>query len=274
MGILEAFGACFTYFIVLSDFGFSFSELFGLTIKQGYRYNSGDQYNPKDPYFGNSMLKGGCDAAANQDLLGKVGNQYTPDWIFNDDLSTDLRMVFVECQRDSNGTITGALSSTFQWGDCKIAEVSPITNLLSCYTVEAVKYAQTAYFCSIVVLQWGNCISNKTTRTSLLRHGFKNYRLICGLAFEAAICICLVYIPVMWNIMGTRPLTLMHLGVPALPFTLLILVYGEVRKLVINSTTKRVTRVWESLMFVITLCFLQWVARLILSNSTTLNNSL
>ena len=46
-------GSFICYYIVLSDFGFDASGLFGMSSFNGITSNDGDVFDPTDPYLGN-----------------------------------------------------------------------------------------------------------------------------------------------------------------------------------------------------------------------------
>lgn len=89
--------------------------------------------------------------------------------------------------------------------------------------------AQTAYFFSIVLVQWADLVICKTRKLSLFQQGMRNMMLNFGLAFETCLALFVVYIPFSDVALGTRPLNPRHL-LPALPFTFLIIAYDELRK--------------------------------------------
>jgi len=60
------------------------------------------------------------------------------------------------------------------WGTCKVQQISPVTNLPVCYTTEACKYAQTAYFVGIVICQIFNLFACKTRKLSVISQGATN----------------------------------------------------------------------------------------------------
>uniref|UniRef100_A0AC35F5R0 Cation-transporting P-type ATPase C-terminal domain-containing protein n=1 Tax=Panagrolaimus sp. PS1159 TaxID=55785 RepID=A0AC35F5R0_9BILA len=88
---------------------------------------------------------------------------------------------------------------------------------------------QTAYFVSIVVVQWADLIISKTRRNSLVQQGMSNWTLNFGLVFETILAAFLCYCP------GTdRGLRMYGLRFSwwfcALPFSILIFIYDEARR--------------------------------------------
>uniref|UniRef100_A0A0K2SYL8 Sodium/potassium-transporting ATPase subunit alpha n=1 Tax=Lepeophtheirus salmonis TaxID=72036 RepID=A0A0K2SYL8_LEPSM len=91
----------------------------------------------------------------------------------------------------------------------------------------------TAFFVSIVVVQWADLIICKTRRLSVFQQGMKNMFMNFGLLFETALAAFLSYTPGMDKGLRMYPLKL-HWWFPALPFSILIFVYDECRKLLLR----------------------------------------
>jgi len=75
MGMFEAFGTFLIYFVIMDNFGYPFSSLWGMGIASGWEKGPGDVYDATDPYFGNSNLVGACDGE--NYLNPKASNNYT-----------------------------------------------------------------------------------------------------------------------------------------------------------------------------------------------------
>merc|ERR1719222_536189 len=91
----------------------------------------------------------------------------------------------------------------------------------------------TAFFVSIVVVQWADLIICKTRRNSLFQQGMRNHVLTFGLFFETAVACLLSYTPGMDVGLRMYPLKL-NWWLPALPYTCLIFIYDEVRKYILR----------------------------------------
>ncbi|CAJ0942356.1 unnamed protein product, partial [Mesorhabditis belari] len=88
---------------------------------------------------------------------------------------------------------------------------------------------QTAYFVSIVVVQWADLIISKTRRNSLVQQGMSNWTLNFGLVFETCLAAFMCYCPGLDN--GLRMYGLrFSWWFPALPFAILIFIYDEARR--------------------------------------------
>eukprot|EP01063_Lacrimia_lanifica_P037045 TRINITY_DN74_c0_g1_i7.p1 TRINITY_DN74_c0_g1~~TRINITY_DN74_c0_g1_i7.p1 ORF type:complete len:1319 (+),score=617.48 TRINITY_DN74_c0_g1_i7:100-3957(+) len=93
--------------------------------------------------------------------------------------------------------------------------------------------AQTAFFCSIVIVQWADILICKTRRLSLFDQGMKNDQLNFGLFFETALACFLIYVPGVSVIFGMQKLRFVY-WLPAIPFSILIFTYDETRKWIIR----------------------------------------
>ncbi|XP_055950383.1 sodium/potassium-transporting ATPase subunit alpha-B-like isoform X1 [Argiope bruennichi] len=91
----------------------------------------------------------------------------------------------------------------------------------------------TAFFVSIVIVQWADIIICKTRRNSILHQGMRNHVLNFGLVFETALAAFLAYTPGMDKGLRMYPLKF-NWWLPALPFSLLIFVYDEVRRYILR----------------------------------------
>ncbi|XP_072503487.1 sodium/potassium-transporting ATPase subunit alpha-2 isoform X2 [Notamacropus eugenii] len=91
----------------------------------------------------------------------------------------------------------------------------------------------TAFFASIVVVQWADLIICKTRRNSVFQQGMKNKILIFGLLEETALAAFLSYCPGMGVALRMYPLKVTW-WFCAVPYSLLIFIYDEVRKLILR----------------------------------------
>merc|ERR1711973_886293 len=93
----------------------------------------------------------------------------------------------------------------------------------------ALRRSNTAYFISIIVVQWADLMICKTRVRSLFEQGMTNVFMNYSLFFETILGAFLVYIGFANTVTGTRPMrfTWWTAGVP---FSLMIYIYDEVRK--------------------------------------------
>uniref|UniRef100_A0A2C9JKX8 Sodium/potassium-transporting ATPase subunit alpha n=1 Tax=Biomphalaria glabrata TaxID=6526 RepID=A0A2C9JKX8_BIOGL len=90
-----------------------------------------------------------------------------------------------------------------------------------------------AFFVSIVIVQWTDLIICKTRRLSLFHQGMKNHYLNFGLFFETALAAFLCYCPGMDTGLRMQPLRFTWWIAP-MPYSLIILIYDEVRKFILR----------------------------------------
>jgi len=91
----------------------------------------------------------------------------------------------------------------------------------------------TAFFVSIVVVQWADLIVCKTRRNSIVQQGMKNWVLNFGILFETVLAAVLSYTPGMDKGLRMYPLKF-YWWFPAVPFSFLIFVYDECRRFVLR----------------------------------------
>ena len=91
----------------------------------------------------------------------------------------------------------------------------------------------TAFFVSIVIVQWADLIICKTRKNSVFQQGMWNWFMNFGLIFETVLACFLSYTPGMENGLRMYPLKI-NWWIPALPFSLLIFCYDECRKLILR----------------------------------------
>jgi sodium/potassium-transporting ATPase subunit alpha len=102
---------------------------------------------------------------------------------------------------------------------------------------EALQYAQTCFFITIIIVQWTDLLCCKTRTLSLKVQGMKNNMLSFGLFFETALGALLCYVPTFNIAFGTRPIYFLHWMAP-MPFMILILSYDELRKLLMRHLSE------------------------------------
>ncbi|XP_055866705.1 sodium/potassium-transporting ATPase subunit alpha-like isoform X2 [Biomphalaria glabrata] len=92
-----------------------------------------------------------------------------------------------------------------------------------------------AFFVSIVVVQWFDLIIRKTRRLSIIQHGMKNHYLTFGLFFETALAAFLCYCPGLNEGLHMQPLRFTW-WLCALPYGILIFFLDEGRRLLLRRS--------------------------------------
>uniref|UniRef100_A0A061QMZ8 Sodium/potassium-transporting ATPase subunit alpha n=1 Tax=Tetraselmis sp. GSL018 TaxID=582737 RepID=A0A061QMZ8_9CHLO len=122
------------------------------------------------------------------------------------------------------GARSDAPAGAFYWWNGQ-EQLFPNTD----YQANALGYAQTAYFVSIIVVQWADLLIAKTRKLSIFEQGMRNKFMNFGLCFETVLGVLLVYLPFLNIAFGTRPLYILH-WFCGIPWSILIFVYDEIRK--------------------------------------------
>jgi len=91
----------------------------------------------------------------------------------------------------------------------------------------------TAFFVSIVVVQWADLIICKTRKLSVFQQGMNNWFMNFGLVFETILAAFLSYCPGMDKGLRMYPLYF-NWWLPAIPFSILIFCYDETRKFLLR----------------------------------------
>ena len=105
------------------------------------------------------------------------------------------------------------------------------------YQKAALEYAQTAYFITIIIVQWADLLIAKTRKLSIFEQGMGNDFMNFGLIFETVLGATLCYTPFANKVFGTRPLHILH-WFAGVPWSILIFVYDELRKAFIRRNPK------------------------------------
>ena len=90
-----------------------------------------------------------------------------------------------------------------------------------------------AYFISLVVVQWFNVIICKTRRLSIFQQGMDNWPLNFGMIFEAGLAALLIYTPGIDVGLNMQTLKF-NWWLPSIPFAVLMFFYEEIRKSIIR----------------------------------------
>lgn len=93
----------------------------------------------------------------------------------------------------------------------------------------------TAFFMSIVIVQWTDLMICKTRKNSIIHQGMTNYQMIFGLFFETSLAAFLAYCPGLDKGLRMYPLMWVWWLAP-MPFSAAIFIYDESRKYLMRRT--------------------------------------
>ena len=153
-----------------------------------------------------------------------------PNWLSTINSNIDLRAFYVSCQQNKQ-------TSPSTWSYKRILPNEPeVLNSNSsysgspvAYTTEALYYAQSGYFVTVVMVQWSNVFACKSRKVifmlfqcSLIYSGV-NKHMFGGVACETVLFIVLLYVPGISGVFGGRSLEFFLLGIPGLLSSMLLL---------------------------------------------------
>eukprot|EP00357_Protocruzia_adherens_P031132 CAMPEP_0115014404 /NCGR_PEP_ID=MMETSP0216-20121206/26055_1 /TAXON_ID=223996 /ORGANISM="Protocruzia adherens, Strain Boccale" /LENGTH=1142 /DNA_ID=CAMNT_0002384131 /DNA_START=450 /DNA_END=3878 /DNA_ORIENTATION=- len=217
IGVIQALAGFYTYFVVMYDYGFKPSELVQFALKEGVEPDEDDVFNPSVVGKGNRNWNT-APGADNEDD--------TVNWNTTEHAELDLRMWFADKSDDD-------------WAECRTDDESSVSDESVCYTTEALRYAQCAYFVSIVCVQWADLLICKTRKLSIAQQGMKNMIMNFGLCSETVLALILCYVEPLNLPLGTRPLNSWHFAIPAGGNVKNVGTYDEIRKMLIRDHVKK-----------------------------------
>lgn len=224
-GIIEMTAGFLGYFIVLNDYGFKVDGTFNLVNDKGIQPAPGDIYNPKDLYKGNSNAF----LLENSDYLGIQGNDLIEvnkvrviDYISEVDNEIDMRIFFYTRDQEKS------------WGECYYPGLSQSGKSQVCYSLEAVRHAQSAYLANIILTQIASGFVYRTITSSVFTHIMDNWDLNISYLVQNAVTCAILYIPGLNTAFGTRAILFRH-WVPCMGVFIIYIIYGEIMKYLIRN---------------------------------------
>ena len=156
----------------MAVYGFDYSLIFFLLSVKAVNpivngavdtnFNGPYTFDPAAVNFGNTNIP-----ANNADLNSGNFNTAFPDWISTLNNKLDLRGWYLVANTGQTNTLCkGQYCQAFNWPNPNsvLTTVSTITNMQVAYTTEAIFYAQSAYFATIVIVQWSNVFACKSRK--------------------------------------------------------------------------------------------------------------
>ena len=102
----------------------------------------------------------------------------------------------------------------------------------------------TAFFMSIVIVQWADLLICKTRRLSIFQQGMRNKIMIAGLFEETLLAALLAYIPGTDVALRMYPLE-WHWWIVPMPFSVIIFAYDELRKYFLRHAPENYEKMTE-----------------------------
>ena len=138
-------------------------------------------------------------------------------------------------QGDCKSAPMGLADNMYSWietaGESITYRVNVVNRMLQ---REALAFAQTSGFTTIIVVQWADLMICKTRWLSIRQQGMSNPLMNFGLLFETILGAAVCFVPFLNVALQTRPLRLTH-WFPGMPFMVLIFMYDETRKYLMRN---------------------------------------
>ncbi len=132
---------------------------------------------------------------------------------------------------------TSSADSSLWGADISSREFKQCKNVASSEVAwESLKYAQGAFFTSIVVGQIAGLLVCKTRWLSITAQGMRNNFMLFGIGTELVLVAWLAYCKPINNALGTRDIRLVH-WFCAIPFAIIIFIFDESRKALMRATS-------------------------------------
>jgi len=158
------------------------------------------------------------------------GTKTCTSWTLTDDSVTSNKRV--DCLK----TEDTLADNMYSWWHGAQVRVNVMNRMLQ---REALAFAQTSGFTTIIVVQWADLMICKTRWLSIRQQGMANPLMNFGLLFETILGACVCFVPFLNAALQTRPLRFTH-WMPGMPFMVLIFLYDEVRKYLMRTGSKDV----------------------------------
>ena len=164
MGEIATAGGFFTYFVVMQLYGFPPSILFGLVSQKAaipQPDGRGDyDYNYNTPYTYDSVADNlGLSALPLPGKSEYLQNNNFPNWLATTNNKLDLRGIYSNCVNQNYRTYLAFPAESEVLGT-----YSHISGNYVRYTTESIFYAQSAYFVTVVMVQWSNVFACKSRK--------------------------------------------------------------------------------------------------------------
>jgi len=197
----------FTWFVVWNDYGVKSGPIFGTALLYGYT-NALDKTPAQLVASGvwPATISGGVDCNAVRsagnyadEVRGCWNSAYNSahkDWTEKQQADSGL---FMLSAYDLNTDMRAFYASLPRFPDmfnakCVVLDSNGADDV-QCFNMNTLKLAQTSYFVTIVIVQWGDLLISKTRYMSLAAQGMKNNFMNFGLVFETVLAAVFCYSP-------------------------------------------------------------------------------
>lgn len=183
MGEIATAGGFFTYFVVMECFGFPSNTVFNLlsinavspVISGSININYNTPYTYIDPNLNGSFINNANTLPYNNPAIPTFASAATfdtsfPNWLSDINNSLDVRGFYLtNCGLNTPNSVNGYCQK-FNWPQAPayLTTTSSITKQQIAFTTETIFYAQSAYFTTIVMVQWSNVFACKSRKVKTI----------------------------------------------------------------------------------------------------------
>merc|ERR1719223_858575 len=155
----------------------------------------------------------------------EIGTKACTSWTLTDTSVTSHKKT--NCLQATSGLA----DNMYSWYHGAKVRVNVMNRMLQ---REALAFAQTSGFTTIIVVQWADLMICKTRWLSIRQQGMSNPLMNFGLLFETILGACVCFVPFLNAALQTRPLRFTH-WMPGMPFMVIIFLYDEIRKYLMRT---------------------------------------
>lgn len=186
LGILHTTAGLLAYFVVMNDYGIKPEGTLRLTYQEYTIPEKSDIFNPNDKYRGNSnafLLDNSEKLGFDGEKLEELKENFRDlNFIANKDQEIDFRVALIDRELNKFNTCT--------YDGLGYHKRSKI-----CYTLEAVRHAQSAYLANTVIVQISSGWTYRTIVQSIFQYPFYNMDMNFAYFLENAFICFFLYVP-------------------------------------------------------------------------------
>jgi hypothetical protein len=222
----------YTYMAVLYEWGFAPSCLHDLDTLRQFAPTSSEKMDENEFLYITKDAVGGKDEGHSYFSRAQVaafGSNSTEGVVVDctvDD-TKDNSLLAVNCCPDRFKT--GPSNTCEYYNEGRFDQLNPFTHAHVDTRKEALGLANTAYFISIIVVQWADLMICKTRALSIYQQGMGNEFMNFSLIFETVLGCVLIYVPFLNPVFLTEPIPF-KFWLCGVPFMIVIFAYDELRK--------------------------------------------
>lgn len=201
LGVVHGAGGLLAYMVVMNDYGFKPAAILNISFQTFTIPLKTDIFNPYDNHRGNTnafLLEYSDRLGIEGDPLTELNeNLRSLNFVANNDQEIDMRIALQHWKLENFST-------------CQYDSLGYHKNSNTCYTLEAVRHAQTAFLCNTVLVQIISACTYRTIFQSLFTYPFYNMEATISYFVQIAFVCFFVYTPGVNYGLTLRPILIQH----------------------------------------------------------------